>query len=276
MPFSSIFLNAACFSLTDKVRGLEKIWIIGDDFCERTFDEYYRHTALSTEPNRTFAFTNFEVRDFFSSEYTSHNRSPAGRIINKFILALNEHNTLPKLIVVVMDDNLFDNIKEHFAASVKKLLSWLMKEFDKAIHIYKDYLPIKAKSEFTPHFLWITPPTHIYFKNNHKREIVSDHLIKETKVYQYMSALRMVKVWEHDNPNLFNYHSCRFTAEGLATYWLSVESAIRYWNTAIYPKLGKLHNTSSLKRKHNDKFHWHKKQKHTHFNQLSRKIISLK
>ena len=106
-----------------------------------------------------------------------------------------------------------------------------------------------------------TAPTHMYFKNNHKREIAKDHLLKEAKFYKNMSVLRMVKVWEEDNPNLFNNHSYRFTSEGLAKYWLSVDSTIRYWNTAIHPKLGKLHSICSNKSKGYDKYHWHNKQK---------------
>ena len=79
------------------VHGPEKLWIIGDNFCHNSFDKYFKEdTSVNTESDITsFTFKNFEVRDFTNGRYSSHIRSPAGRLINCFIKALNEHNTLP-------------------------------------------------------------------------------------------------------------------------------------------------------------------------------------
>ena len=264
MLFSNTYgnFNFAVFD-TGPVRGLEKIWLIGDEFCEKSFDDYYRKTTPSMESNKTYTFINFEVRDFLSSNYSSHNRSPTGCFLNNLIRALNEHNTLPKLIVMIMDDNLIRDIQEQFSQKVKYLPAWLLHECNKAIEIYKDYLPVKAKNEWVPHLLWMAPSQHKNFTNNHKRAITSEFLVEEVKFYKNMSALHMVKIWEEDNSNLYLTNCHRFTSEGLIKYWLSIDSAIRYWNVAIYPKLGKIKLKSSRRRsfKCTDRFHWHKKPK---------------
>ena len=54
-----------------------------------------------------------------------------------------------------------------------------------------------------------------------------------------MTTLEMIKVWDHNDSNLFISESYRFTAEGLKKYWMSADSAIRYWVTALSNKKGK-------------------------------------
>ena len=123
------------FFFQGPVRGLGKIWIIGDNFCEKMYNHFYKGDG----PNQTgkddrFAFANFEMRDFFSSRYSSHNRSTAGRLINCFIRALNKHNTLPKLVVIVMDDDLLMDIpNSNLINGIKNLTMWLLKQFERSL-----------------------------------------------------------------------------------------------------------------------------------------------
>ena len=83
-----------------------------------------------------YSFQNFEVRDFAKNAYLSNNRSAMGKIINSFIGAINEHNTLPKLVVVVLDDDITRHIQTDHADSydlIHRITGWLVKEFEKAI-----------------------------------------------------------------------------------------------------------------------------------------------
>ena len=83
--------------------------------------------------------------------------------------------------------------------------------------------------------------------------MLSDCLSKEVKFHKDMSCLKMVKIWDSDDSNAFVYNSNRFTSEGLDKYWLSIDSAIRHWNVAIYPKIGKMQRKSNQIK---DKYHW--------------------
>lgn len=100
-------------SVVGTVRGLEKIWVIGDEFCHHTYQQYFKEEtdADSSHKLTSFTFNNYEVCEFSLSYYLTNNKSPARRILNKFISAINEHNTLPKLVVFVLDDDLIRSLK---------------------------------------------------------------------------------------------------------------------------------------------------------------------
>ena len=56
--------NAMCYiSLQDMSMDLEKLWIVGDNFCHNSFDKYFKEdTSVNTESDITsFTFKNFEV-----------------------------------------------------------------------------------------------------------------------------------------------------------------------------------------------------------------------
>ena len=110
----------------------------------------------------TFAFDQFEVRGFFSSR-GGHNRSVLGRLVNNLLKALNEHTILPRLITVVMDDDVIREIKPvesrgGTSEQIEILLNWLIREFEQSIESYKDVIPNKAKRSHIPHVLWMCPP----------------------------------------------------------------------------------------------------------------------
>ena len=58
------------------MQGLEKIWVIGDIFCDNSFDQHYKNVVESVPV--PVPFKNFEVRSFSSNHYDSLFRSPAG------------------------------------------------------------------------------------------------------------------------------------------------------------------------------------------------------
>ena len=94
--------------------------------------------------------------------------SVISRIRNNLVKALNEHNTLPKAIIVVLDDDITKTLSldKEFSITVGRILSWLVKEFHKCIAIYKDWLPAKAKLPNYPHIIWMAPLNHYLFTHN--------------------------------------------------------------------------------------------------------------
>ena len=203
------------------MRGLEKIWIIGDNFCNCTFDGHYKNSAgpNSESNNQFYAFKNYEVREFSNNQYDSLFRNTAGRIRNSFLKAINEHNALPKLIVTILDDDLIQgmNSKFDFDLQLHVLTTWLVTEFEKAIATYKDFLPQRAKRQNFPHFLWIAPPTHCNFgaESNNLRLAQTKCLAEIVSTKKNMTMLKMIKVWEHEDRNAFLKDSYRLTSAGL-------------------------------------------------------------
>ena len=246
--------------------GADELWVIGDDFACHTFDEYFRQIKHAGEPD-TFTFKNYEVRAFLSKN-DSFNRNPAGRLINNLVKGLNEHKKLPKLILFILDDDTIKHIKFNAGSEVyvQKISTWLVAETGKAVDICKDFYPQKAIRDKEPHVLWISPPTHKYFgKNNNKMRVMqSNSLFENTKLRQDMSVLTMKKFWDHEDGNAFIYESYRFTHEGLMRYWQSIDSAVRFWTVALYPKIGQKHAKAVHKfARYGNQYKWNKNQNRT-------------
>ena len=57
------------------MRGLEKIWVIGNTFCNNSFDQHYKNIegpgTTHDKESSNYAFKNYEVRKFASNQYDS-------------------------------------------------------------------------------------------------------------------------------------------------------------------------------------------------------------
>ena len=174
-----------------------------------TFRKYYKENKDDLGRPRTFVFDQFEVRGFFSSDDDSHNRSPLGRIVNNLIKSLNDHNSIPQLIVVVMDDDVVRHIKSMNDGSVSfqlgTVIGWMVQQYERNIEAYKKFLPNKIKRTHILHILWILPPTHRNFgyNTNLLREKAAVCLKTMVEDRPHMSTLAMLKIWDHDDSNLF-------------------------------------------------------------------------
>ena len=115
------------------MRGLYKIWFIGDEFSNNTFATLGEMRNDDHTP-ASFTYQNFEVRDFISSHFSTNESSPLGHIRSNLIKALNEHNTLPKLLVVVLDDDITKITKHLTEPSVTATPSPLALEGISQIH----------------------------------------------------------------------------------------------------------------------------------------------
>ena len=197
------------------------------------------------EKNKSYVFENYEVKDFTTSRY-SNDRNVLSRIRNGLVTALNLYLPVPKVIVIVLDDDIVRCIdakdKQDVVLNIEigTVTEWLAREIERVIQCFNENLPLKAKKPFHPHVLWIAPPTHKFFGrlNNVKRDRQANCLNTIVKLRDNQSVLKMLKVWNHDDSCNFVYDSYRFTTQGLVNYWMSIDSAIRYWDVAIYPKLG--------------------------------------
>ena len=261
------------------MRGLTKIWFIGDEFGNNNFNIFKEMKKSDNKPD-SFCYENFEVRPFFSSKFSSSNPSVICRIRNNLVKALNEHNTLPKAIIIVLDDDIIKSIPTHsknkvkidFSVSARHSLSWLARELHKLLDIYKSWLPCKAKTSSYPHFVWITPPNHSLFteEDNARHDKFARCLMQSTSIYDEMSCLKMLKIWDQENESLFVEEAYRFTALGIETYWKSVDSAVKYWNTAIASKIDRSQHKSNNYSNMNqqvpayNKYHWFNNKKRDH------------
>ena len=139
------------FRILGYVRGYGKIWIVGDEFCFNTVQQYYKNPKNDDGTLKMFAYQFFEVRELTASKYASNTRGFLPRLINLIVKNLNEHSALPKLIVMVLDDDLIrgtrPNTKTDMITFLTRITVYLVNQLERIIAAYKGVLPDKAKRD---------------------------------------------------------------------------------------------------------------------------------
>ena len=266
------------------MKGIEKIWITGDDFGFNSFNKYfYQHSDEDQ-----YAKSAFEVSGFHNDRLQSYDTNTISRIRNYLVGAKKDQKILPKFIVLVIDDNIIKYLRHKGGKEVNDspmqgyewLLRWLMTQFERLIAVQKEYLADKCRKPHQPVFLWIEPPTHASFRstdNFHRLEF-SKAMQKAVSFHADMYSLQLKKVWDPNDPTLYNSEDKKPTAQGYITYWASVDEAIKFTNTLLlkkeddkqrkqkhheFPNTGVRSNSSLHARNPrdhhhiSDRFHWH-------------------
>ena len=155
---------------------------------------------------------------------------------NQFISAIKEHTLLPKLVVLIMDDDLICTFKYAdygVSEAFGHIIHSLAAEFNKIVESYKDKLPLKALRKEYPKFIWIAPPLNCSFDNNILRNKLTKSIKSTLEIQQHQMMLKIVICWEYDNSSL--YRNGFFTADGFHKYWQSIDSAIEFWARNLAP-----------------------------------------
>ena len=153
------------------------------------------------------------------------------RYRNYFVHLINKQAKLPKLVVIVVEDDIINeyyDAKADFKAIYNCALSWIMREMDRTADSARDIMPNKAKNDKYPRFLWIVPTLHKNYRNNHLRKIFNECLTTRAKLFKNVSACKLKQLWNYDDGSLYYYDEGRFTAQGFATYWSAVDRTIRF------------------------------------------------
>ena len=142
------------------------MWVIGDDFVHGTFTQ---HVTKNTEV-QFFMKEHFNVKELSSN--TLHGGNILNRIYNCIIRGINVQILLPKLIVIVPDSDMIKNIS-YDAFGLSRIYGICADYIIKCIHHlitnHKSSLPAKCSRFKYPTVLWILPPGHQSFDDNHKR-----------------------------------------------------------------------------------------------------------
>ena len=210
--------------------------------------------------------TNYNIKPMFDSSLSS-NQNWLSRILNSFIRGDNTEILLPKIVVVILEDDLTENINRHISYIYGVMVHWLSSELNKCVSNHKDHVPPRAKRADYPTFIWLAPTQNINYNNNEKRAKMEKTLKTMLDVPKSHIMMRLIKVWEFSDQNAFrNGH---MTELGFNKFWKSVDSAIQFWDRHLAPQSNKTFNTGlnqtepsfTMKKSFsNDKFHWNKDQ----------------
>ena len=166
-------LTAISIFHTDLPTGVEELWVLGDEFVARSGH------VLETKDD-SYATTNFEVRAIGSSIITSNKpliQDSLTRIRNTLVKGLRRYNTVPKIIVIVPEDDIIKAINrtnQYQDIFYSDAIEWLMSEFRLIIQEFRRLMPARAKKGRAgwPHYLWVAPSLHTNYsdENNSTRK----------------------------------------------------------------------------------------------------------
>ena len=109
------------------MKGINKLWILGDKFM---FGSYNRYCYQQPEEN-FYIRKHFEVSGFMSNPERSLDENVVSRYRNLLTGTIAENPILPKLIVLVPDSDIVTYYGHKKAGALRGLayiLNWIMKE----------------------------------------------------------------------------------------------------------------------------------------------------
>ena len=214
----------------------------------------------------------YGVTTFATNKFNSNNPSLISRMHNQLVRAINEEILLPKIIVVVPDEDILSLVqcnKEDFTYNCSSITDWLMKQYTRIMLEYRNTLPLRSKQLTATQVVWIEAPYHVSFRNNELRKLFNQSLSDVARYHECMSVFQLKKIWDQEDSNFYMGDADRFTAEGLHAYWAAVDKTIKFCDTTVMKRLCKAELKNSkdktikdnnqgfkVKKWKNDRYHW--------------------
>ena len=87
-------------SIAGEVRGLESLWFIGDEFCDRSFTSYVKQVK-NPKDKGWFIQENYELIGVTATQYSSQIHNVLARFKNHLNNLIKQEKLLPKAVVIV-------------------------------------------------------------------------------------------------------------------------------------------------------------------------------
>ena len=223
--------------ISGAIRGIDTIWFIADDFGFKSYQKYYYQRE--PEVYGGYVKVHFEMSAYLNNKMNSLDNNTASCLRNVLVAAIQVQVQLPKIIVIVPDDDLLtflDYNKYGKSVIYGKVTDWIMTQHDRLLATQKEYLPLKAKSTIFPKVVWILPPLHTNFNNNTQRSKFGKEVEKMAVYHENVYALALKKIWDEHDTKLFVKETDRFTSDGYKRYWEAVDKTVKYADTILFKK----------------------------------------
>ena len=211
--------------------------MISDEFGYRSFDENF----MKRNFGGCYTKENFNITGFMNGKFVSSNLSMLGRLKNALAAAIMENALLPKMIIVVPDDDIIkivsSDVKCGLSRCLGRLIDNVMTSFDRSIESIKEHLESKCMREDYPYFMWIQAPLHDGFANNDERVKFNKQMERMAKFHHNTVALQLKKVWKRNDSTLYVSEARRFTTCGYAVYWEAIDKTVKFCDTILIKKI---------------------------------------
>ena len=225
------------FIITGNFKGKEVLMIIGDFFVGRSVDYFYVNAKSDM-----YGDANFRVQAYAADELAVLNPFALGRLRNAFVAALNESLQAPKLVLIIIEDDLIKGIKFEKDLEVtekilykvfNKVCKWLCREVFRLMECYLEEVPSKAKNKVNPVICWVTPTYHKDYPDNWERKIFAKCLASAVKGKKNMSTFDLKHQWDDYDHAAYSKERGKLTDHGLINYWSAVDKAVRSINGTL-------------------------------------------
>ena len=166
-----------------------------------------------------YIYEQFNVRCFTASPM-SMVRNIATRLVNAFIKALNDYNFLPHMVLIILDLDLENTVREDgytFHVMLEKLLAWVITTVERSVQSKKDMLLCRKPGAVTsskPKIIWVTAICRF-------NSILNKLLLNKRGTY----LLDINKSLNVDK-NLFTAFG-DLTAAGRIAYWTEIDKIVK-------------------------------------------------
>ena len=193
----------------------------------------------------TYVGRNFQVSASGGSNISSKIPDVLARMRNILVKMFERNNLLPKIIVMVPENNIINGLKVaqsegqtiHFGQAIE----WIVDQHTDIIDEFRGWLPHKAKKNKKnwPFVLWICPSLHDNYNelDLQKRKKFTKCLEKVAHGDRNISSLRLLKQnWDQQDDSLIT-RDHRFTTHGWNTFWSAVDQTIQYFDEKMIPNM---------------------------------------
>ena len=226
------------YIFADDVKALTSVWIIGDDFLQRTFHSLQdlKSEAVVKKTRLPYLYENFNISAWFVKQTKSAVNVPTmAKLQNALIVVLNEYPHLPKYIIVIPDKDVIQS-NEFYDNGIKKALfdnlQWLSRQFGRNLLARREDLKSKNIGAVHPEItrvIWVRmlarpivddPELSKIWKLRRKFNDVMDDLFE---VEQYMHVMAI------NDKEEFQYFDNRghLTVAGQREFWLSLNQQLK-------------------------------------------------
>ena len=224
----------------------------------KTFGPYFQD--IHHEDQTTgFMHNHYDILGFCSGSLTRDmkNRNIMGRVHNNLVAAINQHTLLPKVVLLVFENDWLRSINHQckgISTILYKCLHWLANEIKRLTVAYKEKLPTKSRKFKYPHFMLVPAVYHDQFGiENIYHEKFNDCLQDVLEDFREMSSLEL-HTWDRSDFSTCGENG-QLTSHGNKKYWIAVNDAYQAWDKQNMKQYQQKQKKPSEKNP-TDKYHW--------------------
>ena len=207
---------------------MEQIIIAGDRFVRTTAKNVYFRIS------NCFGATRYETTIASADKYSNNNPFMLTRITNAIQRELNASINCPKMIVLILEEDLIDEIgeKDRKKASIyfEIYVRFIIREINNMVEKFRHLLPENAKQDGWPKIVLIEPSVHRNYDYEmlRMRQDLGEVLRFHSKGKNDVWAMQLIQIWNKNDINLVKPENNKITQEGIIALWKAIDRTIRF------------------------------------------------